>query len=470
MRDEKESLNDFDLWLFLITHYASRIAVLFDLVIAVWDLKFNFIAKRSYVILRKMNLKRLPIIGMALALALFSNSCVEKKVTVAPTFPKVTPLPKPAPVPWTGDIALLPAAVPELRDDEPAQSLIDAVNLSLDKFAGLDGAGTMRFGADAVPVSRCVESLKDFRDKLAAMGLSEEFFSYLRENYVFYSSAATQVIFTGYYEPLLLGSRCESPQYPYPLYGCPADLVTVDLPQFYFYKDQPNMAQIKGRVDSGRHLIPYYSRGEIDFQSKLAGRDLEIVWVNSLVDIFFLHIQGSGIVQLEDGSRIYVGYADQNGHPFKSIGKYLLDKQIIDRSQLSLQGMKAFLKEHPEAIPDAFISNPSYIFFQVNQQSATGTFGTRLTPWRSIASDQRLFPLGTLAYIECEKPVFNKQNCIVGWEKFGRFVLNQDTGGAIRGADRVDLFTGHGELSELVAGSMKQKGALFFLLKKPPSP
>ena len=111
------------------------------------------------------------------------------------------------------------------------------------------------------------------------------------------------------------------------------------------------MAQIKGRVDAGRRLVPYYPRAEIDFQSKLSGRGLEIVWIDSLVDIFFLHIQGSGIVQLEDGSRIFVGYADQNGHPFRSIGLFLLEKQLIDRGQLSMQGIKTFLKEHPEAIP-----------------------------------------------------------------------------------------------------------------------
>ena len=100
----------------------------------------------------------------------------------------------------------------------------------------------------------------------------------------------------------------------------------------------------------------------------LAGRDLEIVWVDSLVDIFFLHIQGSGIVQLEDGSRIYVGYADQNGHPFRSIGRYLLDKQLIDRGQLSLQGMKAFLKEHPEAIPRR-LHRQSQLYFFPDQPS-----------------------------------------------------------------------------------------------------
>jgi membrane-bound lytic murein transglycosylase A len=421
-----------------------------------------------------MNLKRLLIIWILLILAIFSLSCAQKKkiyvapktLTVRAPHQAIMPPAPPPPAVWTIDNALAPAVVlPDLRDDEPAQTLLDAVDLSLAKFAALDSAAVLRFGAESVPVSRVIDSLKDFRAKLAALGLSEEFFRYVRENYVFYASAAPQVTFTGYYEPLLRGSRRESPHFPYPLYGRPNDLVTVDLPQFYFYKDQPNMPQIKGRVD-GNRLVPYYSREEIDFQSKLAGRGLEILWIDSLVDIFFLHIQGSGIVQLEDGSRIFVGYADQNGLPFRSIGKYLLDMQLIERGQLSLQGMKAFLKEHPEAIPAALMANPSYIFFQISEQSATGTFGTRLTPWRSIASDPRLFPLGALAWIECEKPVFNEEKRISGWEKFGRFVLNQDTGGAIRGADRVDLFTGFGERSELVAGGMKQKGSLFFLLKK----
>ena len=423
-----------------------------------------------------MNSKRLLII--ILVLALFFFSCAQPKkiyvapaatATPAPVIQSVIP-PVIAPPPqWTAANALQPAAViPELRDDEPAQTLINAVNLSLEKFAALDPAAVLRFGAESVSIERMMDSLKDFRAKLAEMGLNQNFFNYLRQNYVFYSSTAPQVVFTGYYEPLLRGSLLKSPQFPYPLYGRPRDLVSVDLKQFYFYKEQnynlPN--QIKGRVEENNRLVPYYSREEIDFKSMLAGRGLELVWIDSLVDIFFLHIQGSGIVLLEDGSRLFVGYADQNGLPFRSTGKFLLDKQLIERSQLSMQGMKAFLKEHPEAIPETLISNPSYIFFQVNQQSATGTFGARLTPWRSIASDPRLFPPGTLAFIECEKPVFDLQKRIIGWQKFGRFVLNQDTGGAIRGADRADLFTGHGELSELVAGNMKQKGSLYFLLKK----
>ncbi|MEI6614362.1 MAG: MltA domain-containing protein [Chrysiogenales bacterium] len=408
-----------------------------------------------------------------LALLLLSLSCAPKKIYVAPPVKPTpslvgVPILPPPPMTWTAANALQPAVgIPDLMDDEPAQTLINAVDLSLQKFAAMDGTGMLSFGIESVPVERLVESLKDFRAKLAELGLSEDFFRYVRENFIFFSSAAPQVVFTGYYEPLLRGSRHQSPQFPYPLYGRPDDLVSVDLQQYYFYKEQNGLPnQIKGRVDSDNHLVPYHNREEIDFQSKLAGRGLEIIWIDNLVDIFFLHIQGSGIVQLEDGSQIFMGYADQNGHPFRSLGKFLLEKQLIDRSQLSMQGMKSFLQDHPECIPEALISNPSYIFFQVNQQSASGTFGARLTPWRSIATDQRLFPLGALAYIECEKPVFDKEKRIGGWEKFGRFVMNQDTGGAIRGADRVDLFTGHGELSELVAGNMKQKGTLFFLLKK----
>ena len=429
-----------------------------------------------------MNLKRLLFV--CLALTVLSFSCTRyRKIYVAPpvkppplptiTLPPmiVTPQLIPPPIAWTAENALQQdPIIPELRDDEPAQMLLNAVDLSLEKFTTMNRAAVLRFGAESVPVDRLIESMKDFRTKLAELGLGEAFFRYIRENFVFFSSSAAQVVFTGYYEPLLRGSRRESPQFPYPLYGRPNDLVTVDLQQFYFYKEQNGLPnQIKGRVDAGNRLVPYLSREEIDFKSRLTGRGLEIVWIDSLVDIFFLHIQGSGIVQLEDSSKIFVGYADQNGLPFRSLGKFLLEKQLIDRSQLSMQGMKEFLKGHPETIPEALNSNPSYIFFQINSQSATGTFGARLTPWRSIATDQRLFPLGALAYIECEKPVFDKEKRISGWEKFGRFVLNQDTGGAIRGADRVDFFTGHGELSELVAGNMKQKGRLFFLLKKQPT-
>jgi membrane-bound lytic murein transglycosylase A len=425
-----------------------------------------------------MKHERLLLIG--LPLMLFSLACVEKKkVYVAPAPPAIQ-LPQPhvppaeppavpalAPI-WTAANAMVRAgAAPWLRDDGDAQALLDAVGLSLEKFRQMDPLTVLRFGNDSVPLARVIASLEDFSARLREMGLTDRFHSYLRENYVFYSSAAPQVTFTGYYEPLLMGSRRPSLKYPFPLYGRPRDLVSADLSQFYFFKDQPGLPTLlRGRIDGNNRLVPYYSREEIDFKGALAGRGLEIAWIDSLVEVFFLHIQGSGIVQFEDGSRMFVGYADQNGHPFKSVSKFLLDRQLIDRGQLSMQGVKTHLNSRPAELAASLSSNPSYIFFQVNDQSATGTFGVRLTPARSVASDQRLFPLGVLAWIECEKPVLDGSRRITGWEKFGRFVLNQDTGGAIRGADRVDLFTGSGDLAATVAGAMKQKGALFFLLKK----
>ena len=211
-----------------------------------------------------MNLKRILQMGTLLLLVIFALSCAQKKkVYVAPKVPVVKPpyqaiLPPvpPPPAVWTVENALLPATViPELRDDEAAQTLLDAIDLSLKKYAEMAGDATQRFGAEAVPVSRIVSSLNDFRSRLAELGLSAEFFRYVRENFIFYSSNAPQVVFTGYYEPLLRGSRRESQHYPYPLYGRPGDLVTIDQKQFYFYKDQPNLPQIKGRVD-GNRLIP----------------------------------------------------------------------------------------------------------------------------------------------------------------------------------------------------------------------
>jgi len=441
----------------------------------------TFISPRqaTYVILASMKQKRTLPLFTWLILGLLLLACEPKrKIYVAPTpppaaapaekppLPAVEPPPSP-PVVWTAESALVRAAAPpQLRDDQPAQSLLDAIDLSLERFVAVDPQALVRFGAEQVTVGRLVEGMRDFRDRLAEMGLSEAFIDYLRRNFDFYCSAAPKVVFTGYYEPLLRGSLRPSPAYPYPLYGRPADLVTVDLPQFYFFKEQNGFPQIKGRVE-GNRLVPYYTREEIDAKGALSGRGLEIVWIDSLVDVFFLHIQGSGVVELEDGRRLFVGYADQNGHPFRSIGRWLLDRGLVGPGQLSLQEMKAFLNPRPAQATEAMNANPSYIFFKVNEQSATGTFGARLTPWRSIASDPRLFPLGALAWIESEKPLIDGARKIGGWQKFGRFVLNQDTGGAIRGADRVDLFTGQGELSELVAGGMKQEGMLYFLLKKP---
>jgi membrane-bound lytic murein transglycosylase A len=402
-----------------------------------------------------MKIKNVWFVIMGLTFLITAISCGRKIAKVLP-------------IVWTPENAMKQtAALPDLRDDEAAQSLLAAIDLSLQKFAGLDGESRFHFGAESIAVSRITDSLRDFRAKLAEQGLSESFFRYVQDNYMFYSSAAAEVLFTGYYEPQLRGSFCKSEVYCYPIYGKPADLCTIDLQQYAFYKQHTDLPpRLKGRLTADKRIVPYYSRSEIDFQNKLAGQGLELVWVDSLIDVFFMQVQGSGQVLLDNGGSLRIGYADQNGHPYHSIGKFMVESGALAPQQVSMQNLRAYLKTHPDEIPLIFNYNPSYIFFNINEQGPTGSFGATLTPWRSIATDPRLFPPGTLAYIECEKPVLDDQNCIVGWEKFGRFVLNQDSGGAIRGPDRVDLFTGAGDLAAIVAGGMKQKGRLFFLLKK----
>lgn len=405
-----------------------------------------------------MTKKKLACVGLCIVLFFTVVSCSRKIVTV-PIIP---------PVVWTPENALKQATVmPEIDDDEALDSLLNAIELSLQKFRQMDRTAPMRFGGTVVAIEKIIASLEDFRANLAALGMGAEFYRYVRENYIFYSSAAAQVLFTGYYEPQLRGSLCPSEIYRYPIYGKPADLYTIDLQQYSFYKQHPDLPpRIKGRLAANGRIVPYYSRSEIDFQNKLADQGLELVWVDNLIDVFFMQVQGSGQVLLDNGESLRIGYADQNGHPYRSIGKFMVESGALSPQQVSMQNLRAYLQAHPEEIPLIFNYNPSYIFFNINEHGPTGSFGAALTPWRSIATDPRLLPPGTLAYIECEKPLLDEQNCIVGWKKFSRFVLNQDSGGAIRGPDRVDLFTGAGDVAAIVAGGMKQKGQLFFLLKK----
>jgi membrane-bound lytic murein transglycosylase A len=212
--------------------------------------------------------------------------------------------------------------------------------------------------------------------------------------------------------------------------------------------------------------VPYYTRAEIDFAQQLAGRNLELVWVDNLVDLFFLQVQGSGMIKLDDGSLLRVGYADKNGHRYRAIANLLVQEQVIPADQVSMQRIRAYLAQHPERVEQVLSYNPSYVFFSEQQGNAVGSLGVPLTPYRSIATDSRLFPKAALTLIQTEKPELDAQNQIQRWVPFRRFVLNQDTGGAIRGPQRVDLFTGAGVVSEVIAGHMKQRGTFYFLLKK----
>jgi membrane-bound lytic murein transglycosylase A len=212
--------------------------------------------------------------------------------------------------------------------------------------------------------------------------------------------------------------------------------------------------------------VPYYSRAEIDREGVLRGRGDEIAWARNPVDIFFLQIQGSGILRLPDGRRLQIGYAGQNGLPYRSIGRLLIESGKIPRAEMSMQRLRGYLAEHPEERDAIMDYNESYVFFRFLSGGPLGSLEVPVTPGRSIATDSRLFPKGAPVLLYSERPVLSSDGKLRGWTPFLRLVLNQDTGGAIQGPQRVDLFFGAESRAEAEAGFMNSPGKLFFLMLK----
>ena len=266
-------------------------------------------------------------------------------------------------------------------------------------------------------------------------------------------------LFTGYYEAELHGSRKRHDSYQVPLYVRPPDLVTVELGKF---RAEWKGKRIAGRVDKGR-LTPFETRAAID-KGALAGRGLELLWVNDPVDAFFLHIQGSGRVRMDDGGILRVGYAGQNGHRYVSIGKELINRGQITREAMSMQAIRAWLQSHPTQGAALMARNPSFIFFHViDGEGPVGAQGVALTPGRSLAVDRRFVPLGLPVWLDTTDPLNPAQ-------PLRRLVVTQDTGGAIKGPVRGDLFWGFGDEAAQRAGHMKQTGRYYLLLPRSVTP
>ena len=267
-------------------------------------------------------------------------------------------------------------------------------------------------------------------------------------------------LITGYYEPLLRGSRKADARYRYPLYGVPDDLIVVELGDLY--PELKNM-RLRGRLE-GRRLVPYPDRAQIDgADAPLRGK--EIVWVDDAIDLFFLQIQGSGRVQLDSGETIRVGYADQNGHPYRAIGRLLVERGELALEQTSMQSIKAWGRANPDRLPELLNANASYVFFRELPASGAGppgALGVPLTPRRSIAVDRRFIPMGAPVFIATTWPNTSRP--------LNRLMLAQDTGGAIRGPVRADFFWGYGEAAGQEAGRMKQRLRMWVLLPKGVAP
>lgn len=277
---------------------------------------------------------------------------------------------------------------------------------------------------------------------------------------VFNPDGSAQGLITGYYEPKLSGSRVRTERFRYPLYAAPDDLLTIDLSEVY---PQLKDLRLRGRLQ-GKRVVPYYNRADID-NGKAPMQGRELFWVENAVDLFFLQIQGSGRIELPDGSLVKVGYAEQNGHPYISIGRKLIDAGELKPEEASMQGIKAWAERNPEKLGALLAQNPSYVFFRElpNGLSAPlGALGVPLTNEYSIAVDPRTIPLGA--------PVLLSTTFPNSTEPLNRLMLAQDTGGAIKGAVRADFFWGFGEQAGAQAGRMKQSGRMWVLFPKGSEP
>jgi membrane-bound lytic murein transglycosylase A len=263
---------------------------------------------------------------------------------------------------------------------------------------------------------------------------------------------------TGYFEPLLEGSLTRTERYTVPIYRRPADLVEVDLGTF---RDSLKGQRIAGRVEAGRRLVPYADRAAID-DGALAGRNLELLWVADAYEAFFLHIQGSGKVRLPDGRIIQVGFDGQNGHPYTGIGRLLLDRGELPRGSATMDGMIAWGRLNPDKMRAVMRENRSYIFFRIVEgEGPLGSLNVALTPERSIAVDPLFVPLGAPVWLEGRHPNAADVRTTL---PFARAMVAQDTGGAIRGPNRVDVFWGEGAAARAIAGAMAQQNSLTVLL------
>lgn len=271
-------------------------------------------------------------------------------------------------------------------------------------------------------------------------------------------------LFTGYYEPLLYGSRRYGGAYTVPLYRAPDDLVLIDLGLF-----KPDLAgrEIAGRI-AGKRFVPYYGRAEID-DGALQGRGLELVWVDDPVATFFLQIQGSGQIELDDGARIRVGYAGQNGHQYRAIGRDLMAQGALTLEEVSLQSIRDWLIAHPAQAREIMARNASYVFFRERPEldpagGPIGAQGVPLSAGRSLAVDRRYIPLGAPIWLEATAPWPE------GEGPLRRLMIAQDSGGAVKGPVRGDVFWGTGPRAEAIAGHMKSQGRYVILLPKAAAP
>lgn len=352
--------------------------------------------------------------------------------------------------------------LPEFADDMRYASLKSAIEKNLDYLRKHPPGKKIFLSDKTYPVSTLIQSQEFFLKLLAENPAPDTLSQRIRENFDIYQATGTsginlrrKMLVTGYYQPVFQGSLKRQEPYIYPLYTVPPDLV---------HQVAQDGKKITGRLE-GTKLVPYWTRKEIEKGGKAAGS--EIVWLKDPFDTFLLHVQGSGLIRLRDGSLKGIHYAAKNGRQYKSIGKFMVQTGKMSLEEAGIDAIRAYLAKHPQEIEEILHYNPSFIFFNWSKShGAVGNLGKELTAGRSIAVDQKCIPPGALGFLSTRSPVVQNGK-VTGWQDLKRFVVSQDTGSAIRGPGRVDLYMGTGSEAGMLAGSMKESGQLYvFILKK----
>lgn len=353
--------------------------------------------------------------------------------------------------------------IPKIADDLDTDSLIECVRRQIAYLKKQDPARTIHLGNDSYDNRWLLHSQEEFLAKLTERPDSAELAGFLRNKYIFYQAGGRKdhrgrkMLVTGYYEPIFDGSLTAEPPFLTPLYTPPKSLVTVP--------GKDGKAAQTSRYDESNKLTPFWSRAKIESTGLLAGD--ELVFLKDPFDAFLLHVQGSGKIRLPDQSIRTVRFAGSNGLEYKSIGKLLVDEQKMSLEEATVPAIRAYLDRHPEERQRILHHNPRFIFFTWGDTlGPRGSSGEILTPGRSIAIDGSALPEGTLGYLVSRKPTLGADGRINGWDSLQRFVFPQDSGAAIKGTGRVDVFWGHGEYAEVAANHMKEPGKLYFLVKK----
>ncbi len=348
-----------------------------------------------------------------------------------------------------------------IGDDLDVESLLAAASASLDYYDSRGRRKRYSLGRDTYSAKQLRHSVEHFVElvrytptALLHQRLADECRAYAPNE---------GARFTAYYEPVLEARSSRDENFRYPVYTRPDELTRVELGRFF----KGDKRLIHGKVKDG-DLVPYLTREEIDGSRLLEGRDLELAWVDDPVALYFLHVQGSGRLRMEDGRVMRVNFSASNGLSYFSVGRWMLDNRVLGPGQGSSSAIRSWLTLNPEQRDGVLFRNPRYIFFRevelADNQGPIGSLGVPLIGGRSIATDPSFVPPGALTYIISRRPQLNDKGQVASWRHFARFAFNHDTGGAIKGAGRADIYWGEGEKRGLEAGYMNEPGRMAVLL------